>query len=179
MSTYYKSIRYINGKSRWVVEDEDGNINKNPTKEQLKIAILEDRDHYIKNRHKGIRCCKCSKDLSIGKDHGCAYYDEKENWDGKSYVCNGCYVEYTHNDVIKSMAQIRNSKLDRYSSIGVGTIGQWISGKALNVDDNNIKMNNFNFYIDLSNHSEHGIVEVKTATLNSISGQWRFSGMDR
>ena len=35
--TYYKSLRIIDGKPRWVIEDKDGKIiDRFPTKEQLK-----------------------------------------------------------------------------------------------------------------------------------------------
>lgn len=37
MIIYYRSYRYIDGKSRWVIVDENGKIvNKNPSKEELK-----------------------------------------------------------------------------------------------------------------------------------------------
>ena len=46
---YYNSYRIIGGKPKLVVIDEDGNIIKNPTKEQKKEAILE-KDGYVTYR---------------------------------------------------------------------------------------------------------------------------------
>lgn len=39
---------------------------------------------------KGRVCRKCNKDLSTGSDHGYILYDEKKDWDGKSYLCSSC-----------------------------------------------------------------------------------------
>ena len=33
---YYKSYRIVDGKPKWVIEDENGSVDKNPTNEQLK-----------------------------------------------------------------------------------------------------------------------------------------------
>ncbi len=61
---YYKSYRTIDGKPRWVIEDDNGNIDKNPTKEQLKIAIIcgwNPRRNMIVDR----KCCKCGSDEKL------------------------------------------------------------------------------------------------------------------
>lgn len=43
--TYYKSYRIIDGKPRWVIVDEAGNIiNRNPSKEELKYLNSENKD---------------------------------------------------------------------------------------------------------------------------------------
>ena len=48
---YYKSIRHIDGKTVWTIEDENGNINRNPTKEQLdKTEIDSPRRIYRKRK---------------------------------------------------------------------------------------------------------------------------------
>ena len=98
---YYKSYRIIDGKPKLVIIGEDGNIIKNPTKEQKKDAILEDYNTYRTNnpkrtvsKIKGRMCCKCDIDLSSGKpNHGRRYYDNKGEWDGKSWICEKCYNE--------------------------------------------------------------------------------------
>lgn len=52
---------------------------------------------YFKDR----KCCICNRDLSIGNNHGTRYCDIKGGWDGKSYICNGCYSVNRYPDVTK------------------------------------------------------------------------------
>lgn len=47
---YYKSLRLVNGKPKWIVIDEDYNIIVSPTRQQIKTAILGDPPK---------RCCTC------------------------------------------------------------------------------------------------------------------------
>lgn len=79
-----------------MVIDEDGNIIKNPTKEQKKEAILEGHKMHreTKGRIEGRMCCICNTDLSSGiPNHGRRYYNDKREWDGKSWICEKCYNE--------------------------------------------------------------------------------------
>lgn len=92
MTIYYKSVRYINGKSRWILEDENGCIFKYPTKEQLKLAILDDPKRTL---FKGRKCRKCGNDKTKMEYHNpkwYKYYDEKGYWNG-GYICYDCYWE--------------------------------------------------------------------------------------
>lgn len=81
---YYKLYRIIDGKPRWVIEDEDGNINKSPTKELLKECVLDNR-----------RKTKIQKDRKCGR---CGrldtYIDKKGNpiWliFKNGYICSRC-----------------------------------------------------------------------------------------
>ena len=41
MAVYYKSMRWVNGKLTRIIKDDDDNIIQNLTKEQIKMAILE------------------------------------------------------------------------------------------------------------------------------------------
>lgn len=47
------------------------------------------------------------------------------------------------------------------SSIGKGFIGQQIISRTYKIDDCNLKMDNFNFYIDLTKDAKYGYGEVK------------------
>lgn len=181
MVVYYKSVRYIDGKLKKVIADESGDVVKNPTKEQIEMAILENSDHYKRikykrrgYKYKGRECCKCKIDLSEGDYHGIKDYDEEGNWDGKSYLCWSCYMKKYNKDR-NARANWRTGNLSRYSPSGKGFIGAQIVAKTYGIYDCNIIMDNFNFYIDLSKHSEYGYVEVKTATLNIERGNWKFA----
>jgi hypothetical protein len=46
----YKSYRIIDGKPKWVIEDENGDINKSPTKELLKLCIYQNLLLYLKDK---------------------------------------------------------------------------------------------------------------------------------
>ncbi len=97
---YYRSYRIIDGKPKLVVIDEDGNIIKNPTKEQKKEAILEGhKNRETKGRIEGRMCCRCNTDLSSGIPE--YWIIPNEGW-----VCNLSNI-----DVYKTF---RPSKYDQF-----------------------------------------------------------------
>jgi hypothetical protein len=46
---YYRSYHIVDNKPKWVITNEDGNIIRNPTKEQRKLAVL-DKKNKLKGR---------------------------------------------------------------------------------------------------------------------------------
>lgn len=174
MTIYYKSYRIINGRPRLTITDEDCNIVQNPNKEQIRMAISEDRDHYKRYMKKGKKCCKCesTKTYMKGPEDPLWYSCEcgKKNCTGK--MCDNCYGK------TRSPAGWKHGQLDPCSPPGKGFIGTQIVANTYGLDDCNIKMNSFRFYIDLSKHSKYGYIEVKTATLNILYGKWSFSKFD-
>lgn len=79
----------------------------------------------------------------------------------------------------KAMSDLRIGDLDPRSTHGKGFIGQQIVAQTYNVEDCNLKFDNFNFYIDLSNISGYGNGEIKTMTFNKKRDRWHFSGIYR
>lgn len=102
----YKSYRYIDGKARWVIKDNDFNVIKNPTKEQITSAI-------IGNPPK--KCCKCGSDKtyvdSFGRSQWFKYFgDDNENkkeWDRISWLCYECHKIFNYKE-----RHIRKSKCE-------------------------------------------------------------------
>lgn len=80
-------------------------------------------------------------------------------------ICPSC--------IRKTTADWRMGNLDPSSSVGRGFIGQQIVANTYGVEDCNLMMDNFHFYIDLSKILGYGYVEVKIASLIYIS--WYFS----
>lgn len=177
MVTYYKSYRYIDGKARWVITDDNDNIiDKSPTKGQLKLAIYDNSRN--KKSYIGYKCCKCGRIETYIKDDGtpvwsectcgrpectgvlCAWCNWKE--DNKKYKPGAC----------------RSGDLDRYSPQGKGFIGAQIVAITLGLDDCNIIMDNFCFYVDLSRHSKYGYVEVKTSTFLVERKYWKCANVN-
>lgn len=113
----------------------------------------------------GRMCCKCGIDLSIGKDHGLKYYDEKGSWT-KEWLCSNCYAKdrqklsNSQDNIIKSIRNIRTGNLDKNTDTGKSVIDQAVVSKVLGFEDLNIKFNNFNWYIDLD-----GNIDVKSSSL--------------
>lgn len=68
----------------------------------------------------------------------------------------------------------RKGNLDPKSAVGKGFIGQQIVAKTFGIEDCNLKMKNFNFYIDLSKISGYGYGEVKIASLDMTNDIWYF-----
>lgn len=174
---YYKSYRIVDGKPRWVIEDEDGNINKSPTKEQLSLAILGEPPK---------KCCICgSKNTRIDnsdRNQWFKYYgeDTKKDWDGKSWLCSNCYHKIlnnlpdSHKNIIKSMVKYRNNSLDLDVDTGKGIIGECVVGRVLGIRscENCDILKNYDYHntCDLVHihgiiNKEYGKIDVKTAKL--------------
>lgn len=98
-------------------------------------CICRKTDTYLKSsRVQNDRTCICGKK------------------DCTRYLCRIC----------SNGALWRHGELDPDSATGKGFIGQQIVARTYGVYDCNIKMNNFNFYVDLSKISGYGYSEVKS-----------------
>lgn len=166
--TIYKSLRIINGRPKWVITDGNGKIvDKNPAEGQIKIAREE--------RYKIYKCCKCGatetpKDW-FGKEHWYDHLCNKMNC--TKYLCKNCWHEEhrklpdSHNNIIKGLANSRTGNLDRDSESGKSLIDQAITSNVLKIEDLNIKMNNFGYYIDMR-HKKYGKIDVKGSSPRTI-----------
>lgn len=150
-----------------LIEEKDVvKIGRNIVEERI-CCLCKGNDTYIAPDGKyDWRHCTCNK-------IDCTEYLCKDCWN-KYYYYNIAKYDHESRDFILN-AQFRTGKLSRYSTNGIGFVGAQIVAKTLGVDDCNIKMDNFCFYVDLSKHDIYGIGEVKTATLNKINGCWKFT----
>lgn len=175
MKTYYRSYRIVGGKPKWVLIDECNNIiEHNPTKEQINLSIDE---RYIPKSSR--MCCKCGKDETT-KNNWYKYRDKIGKWDNKSYICHKCHMnDYnsTYDDDRKITSKWRNGRLDPASLSGKGFIGQQIVSQTYGVEDCNLKMENFNFYVDLNKITGYGYSDVKTSSFDGY--RWHFADMVR
>jgi len=176
--TNYKSYSIVNGKPRWIICDEEGNvINRNPTGEQLKIPILGDIPR---------KCYKCGNNSTYVDNSGrkvwSKYYGDsnKKEWDGKSWLCSNCYQKILNNlpnsykNIIKSMIKSRNGGLDIFSETGKGLIGECIVANVLEIRscDNCDVIKNYDFHnhYDIDHgtilvYGKYGKIDVKTSKL--------------
>lgn len=167
-------VRYYDKKGNWDGKSHVCNkcyiINKYPN-----IAI-DYKIQYIENRRKlkfkGRKCSICNKDLSIGDDHGCRNYDEKGNWTGE-YLCNICDLDIRNNfpdsykNLIKTMRKCRTGELSFNDTLGKVIICQAVISKVLKIEDLNIKMDNFKYYIDME-HDAYGKVDCKGVKIDKF-----------
>lgn len=129
---------------------------------------LIDKDDVKKSSYKRLRCCACGKTVKK------KYYDMLNNQGdttGKVHCPN-------INCTIKANADWRNGNLDPSSPAGKGFIGQQIVAKTYGIEDCNLKMNSFGFYIDLK-HPTYGYIEVKTRTINKRYNRWGINDIYR
>lgn len=163
---YYKSFRYIDGKVRLIITDDNDNIIQYPTKEQIKVAIYENIKRY---RNYGIRtCCEC------GDDKTNKNYDGTPHWyycscskDGcTGYLCNKCKMK-TYNDMPDSHRNLRKimgkcrTNISIYSDTGKGIIIEAIIAKVRNIRIVCIEERNLDTKFDLSSDFEYGIIQAK------------------
>lgn len=89
--------RYRNNKGEWdgkswICEKCHNELSILKTKEIREKYGYKSQQSYLKGR----ACCRCNIDLSSGigyHAHGRRYYDDKKEWDGKSWICEKCYNE--------------------------------------------------------------------------------------
>ena len=166
MTIYYKSYGIVDGKPKLIYFDENRNIIKNPTKEQKELSIFDNR-----RKNTTAKCCKCGEGTYVSPEG-------RHMWRkcrcGKSncttWLCEKCYKKDYNMD--SRIADWRTGNLSANSSTGKGFIGAQVVAKTYELDDCNINMNNFNFYVDLSKHPIYGNVEVKTASLSIEYMRW-------
>lgn len=124
--TKYKSWRPINGKPRWIIVGDSGNIiNKIPNKEELKGLEVEPyKKHkycsviYMANEGRRLFCNRCNMPFE-DSGHG-AHYNEKINgkWTGRK-ICHKCYskdrnrLTDSHNNMKKEFNMIDGKSKQR------------------------------------------------------------------
>lgn len=118
---------------------------------------------------------------SEGREHWSYHYDEKGKWT-RNWLCNTCrmntesvkkYYKKRY-DEIKYITDCRNARIDIKSEKCKGCIGVQICTITLGVDDLNIQIDNFGYYVDLDKHTKYGFIEVKIAVFNKRDGRWYF-----
>lgn len=167
---YYKSIRIVNGKPKWVITDRNSNIvNRTPTNDQLKLAIPEEDSPKIR------RCCLCqSHETYIRKNDIQQWHKYKcDKYNCSRYLCDKCYKRdpNSYHGIIKSMADHRNKRLGKDSTTGKGFIGQQVIAKIFVAEDCNINTNNFHSIIDVYDSIKYKRIQVKTVSFSEY-GRW-------
>lgn len=100
---HYKSYRIVDGKARWVVIDDNGNIiDKSPTKKKINDAILEMEKNILVRR-----CCVC------GGDSTYIYPDGRIQW--HSHICKKINCTHTICDKChRSSLHVDRSKTNEF-----------------------------------------------------------------
>ena len=168
----YKSYRSICSKVKIIFYDDKGIIQK-PTDDQRKLAIYDDIS---------IKCLKCNGNdtyVQPGYSPDWRKYrgeDNKQEWDGKSFLCKKCYSKIYSSlpesqcNIIKRLSNLRVGQLAIHSKRGKGLIAEAVIAKIRKLEIIGIKSDNFNSKIDLSFDLEYGIIQVKSRI--SYYGDW-------
>lgn len=169
----YKSYRIIDGKSKWVVVDDGGNIiNKDPCNEELKILEVEKKSGYRKYIGK-YECCVCGIELIKGMIARKEY--KNGMWTGR-WLCDSCrkkiYYVTNQSDKIKSTANSRTGLLDPNSTKAKGDMFEELTCEWRGVKNLNLENDNFNSPIDHSMDQELGIIQTKGKFYDHINGKW-------
>lgn len=181
MVIFYKSLRIIDSKPKWVIVDEDSNIvDENPTKDQLKMVLIEShKKKAFKINYDDIKCCICGGDSTYINRNGYPEwrkFPDVKRWDGKSYLCKSCYSkEYmklpdSHHNLMKKVTDFRTGNLGSKTKTGKGFIGEQIVAKVRKLKNCCIETDIFNFKFDLSKDPEYGMIQVKLRV--SCYGDW-------
>ena len=106
----------------------------------------------IKVDHTNTKCCRCGSaetTQGFGSPRWYRYYDEKGNWDGISYHCDGCRMK-DFNNLRKSITKSRTGELDIFSEKGKGLIGETVIAKVRKLEIICAVLDGFNSMYDLS-----------------------------
>lgn len=120
--------------------------------------------------HSNTICCICKSkktyvEVGTGRPvwHKCICGKK----DCTGYSCDKCINKVKYRSLDRNyIALWRIGELGPNSTNGKGFIGQQIISRTYEVDDCNLKMDNFRFYVDLSKISGYGYCEVKIATVS-------------
>lgn len=177
---HFKSCRMIDGKSKWVIVDEYGNIiNKNPCKEKLKHLFIDEsrpKEKYNKTN----TCPKIKEDGTVCNNklvygHTLREY-ELGDWTGR-YICEKCHKKYDHNscnNIMKSLRNRRTGNLDP-KSCAKGDMFEELTCKWIGVKNLNIENDNYRYPIDHSRDSKLGIIQTKGKFYQIIYRKWYFN----
>ena len=153
----------------------------------MTIKLVGDDDTKKPGRKRDTKnkiCCKCKInktyiDLKGYKNwHVCQC--KKESCTG--YLCHKCYMSIKNNlpdsykNLKKSVTHHRTGNLSKNSDKGKSLISETVVAKYLNIENLNIRMDDYNYYIDME-AKNIGKIDVKGPTL--ICGIWSSSFMRR
>lgn len=169
----YKSLRIVNGKPKWIITDENFNIIRGHTKEQLKLAILGDPPK---------KCCMCGSTGTYTDTYGRSFWRSHkcDNENCTKNICNSCYMDSPDSilSLIKSMRKRNSKNLRLNDNNGLGQIGECTAANILNIydcDDCDVINNIYNLPYDIYvlKDNIYGTIDVKTASLSD--GSWYFN----
>lgn len=185
----YKSYRFVDGKVRWIVVDENSNIvNKNPSKDELK-GLKEETYVSAANRlrrllryNKTNTCDICGRDLyklNFGtprREH------DKDNKETGRWYCSSCYHKfhpYSTNNIRKSLANCRTKNLDPNCATAKGIRYQKLACELYGWIDLNEENNNHRSPIDCYDPKTMLYYQVGGRCYDSLNQLWSFKGLDR
>ncbi len=118
---YYNNKKEWDGK--WICEKCHNELSMLKTKEiREKCGYKPSQQSCLKGRI----CYRCNIDLSSGighHGHGRRYYDDKKEWDGKSWICEKCYNELEKIKRNKLREQRLNDKIQILDGIKCSICG--------------------------------------------------------
>lgn len=134
------------------------------------MAILDNRKiETSKIKRKDRKCSECGNVETYidnaGREYWFADIYRNKNWDKESYLCLSCYN--------KRQTLYRTVGVDRDSNDGKAAIDQAVVVKVLDIEDLNIRMDNFRWHIDAED-KKNGKIDIKGECLSS-RGVWNFS----
>lgn len=164
----YKSYRIIDGKTKWVIVDNNGNIiDKNPKKEQIEVA-----KNFKYNPTD--TCDICGISLYLANHHR---ESDKEGKMTGRWLCDKCCGRYDPNssgNIRKSLRGRRTGNLDPYCKHAIGDKYQRLTCEWLGIKDLNIENDNYEVPIDHSRHPFYGIVQTTGRAYDPINGFWNY-----
>ena len=173
---FYKSYRYIDGKARWIIIDENGIIiNKFPKKEDLKTFVYYDEIIHTCPRIKedGEVCGEPLLPEKRIKEK-----DKEGNPAGRR-ICNKCYMYIYHKNENRKkegreryLSNRRMGKLDPNSNAYIGDKFQKLACEWKGLNDLNLENNNYQSPIDCIDILTGLKYQVKGSSYHQNYGTW-------
>lgn len=162
-----KKYRYYNEKGEW---DKRSYICNRCYIVLYHAATPEEIENYREYKRKRRKCCVCGE-------------IESNNWyicrcckkDCAGHVCLACYTRDYNDQFVKTNTLCRTGGIIVGSCQYLAIISQAVVAKYLKIDDLNIKMNNFEWFIDMEDE-KYGKIDVKSGrlTISRIYEVWEF-----
>jgi len=178
----YRSYRFIDGKTKWIIVDESGKIiNKEPSKEELRG--LEEAP-YIRNKI----------DKKYNENNTCEFKDQEgkrcteklHSKNAQQFDINGKFVWFCkkHGDsyreklpgsrrnLLKSLRDRRTGKQRPGSSNAKGDLFEELTARWRGVKRLSVEKDNYTLPFDHSVDPELGIIQTKGVFYDTIEQTW-------
>lgn len=177
----YRSYRFVDGKARWVITEENGKIiNRDPNKDELRKFDIEIRCHGNTREERYSDTNTCPRIKIDGKtcgnklEPGNACHEYREGKPTGIWICKYCWGSDDQKE--RLIRDHKTGSLDPDCNVAKGDRFEDLSCKLYNAKG----LNRDNYHCPIDNWCEEfGYFQTKGSYFNDRSDRWVISNLER